>query len=476
MQNSISDIARLCESWWSCPRVDSPVEQRSHVLQFLALLDWDLPIPFSPGPAAEKAAALPYLLCADADTTIAAYFLRPGLLEQPIRLHEEKRDYSLLTRSLIAESDSPNIHYLFISDIGRSFLYHMPDGELLATADSPENFNRDLRRILRRGGVLQGALDGLPRPSRCARAKRLDQWREYWKRELLRGFPASDEAVDLLFDRLTLLRYIFPRDVFRRTRRRLQQRFYGLCRIDAPGDTRPAGDWGDQLRRLFHDMWLDWRIHLFAPHKELDALLSTAPAMPGLLQASLLLADILFTDDVILESFNNGDAREKMRVRMVPDYNEERELLFARQSVETLDRLQVEIQIRDEGYRAIPFWIDRIIQSCEEIDARYSDACQHNADREEDDLFAWSDHNSGRPDACTDPLGFICAQGVRVICTSPAQHRLALLLLTMRLVDLCRDKFPAREWLPDTAPVFTKTEKPLRDVPRIMLPPVTDLN
>ena len=65
MQNSASEIAKICESWWGRLSDSSKVEQRAYVMKLLALLDWDLPIPFSPRPAAERLNALTYLLRAD---------------------------------------------------------------------------------------------------------------------------------------------------------------------------------------------------------------------------------------------------------------------------------------------------------------------------------------------------------------------------------------------------------------------------
>jgi|LSQX01.2.fsa_nt_gb hypothetical protein len=447
-------------------------------MQFLALLDWDLPIPFTPGPAAEEAGALCYLLRVDTGTTLICYFLRPGLLEKPSRLLEEKRDHSLLTHALAAESRSPNIQYLFISDLGRHYLYHMPEGELLTLADTPEIFNSELQQIFRRSSVQDGSLDDLPRPSRCGRARRLDQWREYWKETLQREVPVSEEALHLLLDRLVLLRYLFPKDLLRRTLARLEERFLQLCEFCPDSTDMPSRGWGDKLRRLFHDMWLDWRIALFAPHLELDAFLTRAPSLPHLLQSSLLLSETLFTFDIILESFNNGDAREKLRVRMVPDHNEEREMLLRRQTPDTIDTLQMEVDLRDEGYRAIIHWLDKILDCYEQMDAHFdTPAAALSDDEEEPDLFSWSERNHGRPEACIDPISHLCAQGLRIRCNTPAQRRLATLLLTLRLIDLCHEKHQARDRLPRTDPVFTESRAQIRsDGPRIVLPPISDLD
>lgn len=446
-------------------------------MQFLALLDWDLPIPFTPGPAAEESGALCYLLRADSGTTIVSYFLRPGLLETPALLLEEKRDHSPLSLALAAESQAPNIQYLFISDLGRSFLYHMPDGELLRAADTPEVFHRELQSQLRRNRVQAGALDELPRASRCARAKSLEQWRDYWKETLQREVSVSDEVLHLLFDRLVLLRYLFQRNIFRRTLPNLKERFFRLCQTDPFSEAPPVRNWDKKLRALFHDMWLDWRIALFEPDTDFDIFLSRPSSLPRLLQSSLLLSDTLFQFDVILESFNAGDAREKLLVRMVPDHDEEREILLRRQTVDTIDHLQIEVEIRDEGYRAILHWLRRVLNAYEQIDATFDHPASLMSNEEEADLFLWSERNQDRPEACTDPIGHLCAHGLRIRCVTAAQHRLASLLLNLGLIDLCQEKHQACERLPNSAPVFTESTPPPRAaLPRIVLPPLSDLD
>ena len=154
MQNSASEIAKICESWWGHLTDSSKVEQRAYVMKLLALLDWDLPIPFSPQATAEQLNALTYLLRGGGQTTIATYFLMPGALDAPSAVIEKGLDFCPVTRALLEESQSPNIHYALISDLYRSYFYDAQTDELLLHADDPAVWNKHPGAALA-GGLLQ---------------------------------------------------------------------------------------------------------------------------------------------------------------------------------------------------------------------------------------------------------------------------------------------------------------------------------
>lgn len=455
MQNSASEITKICESWWSRLADSSKVEQRAYVMKLLALLDWDLPIPFSPKATAERLNALTYLLRADGQTTIAAYFLMPGALEAPSNIMERGLDYCHATKALIHESCSPNIHYVLISDLFRTYFYDAQTEELLLHADDPATFNRDVAEHLKRGRVARGGLEEIRREPRSAVARRLREWRERWKRALSEYNRISEVSLDALMDRLMVLRFLFQHDILRRTRHRLEERFLELSAEGVAADSKARRACGGKLVRLFHDMWLDWRTDIFEPLPDLDALLEENDLTASMLNECMLLSRTKFSIATILESFNCGDPTEKMRVRMVPDENEERDYYLSKQTLETIDSARIVIDIHEEGYRAIFHWLDKLIDVYDRINLDFEakaqrETVQHNVI----DLFAWSAVDSKRPEACADRLGHACRQGLRIRCANDRQTRLARLLLTLHLVTSCHSKQQAMDYLPATGPVF----------------------
>lgn len=455
MQNSASEIARICESWWNHLADCSKVEQRAYVMKLLALLDWDLPIPFSPKATAEQLNALTYLLRADGQTTIAAYFLMPGALEAPSTVIEKRLDYCPTSKALVEETRSPNVNYIWVSDLYRTYFYDAHTEELLLHADDPSAFNRDIADPLKRGRVARGALEEIRREPRSAAARRLREWRERWQRRLSEYHPISEAALESLMDRLMVIRFLFQHDVMRHTRRRLEERFLALCADGVTGSASARREAGGKLTRLFHDMWLDWRSDIFAPYPELDQFLETSDLVAPLLSECMLLARSKFSIATILESFNHGDPTEKMRVRMVPDENEERDEYIARQTLETIDNARIDVHIQEEGYRAIFHWMDKLMAVYNRLGLEFEARSQRENPQDNIiDLFAWSSVDAERPDACSDPLGHACRHGFRVHYSNARQLRLARLLLTLHLVSCCSAHHQTIEQLPCIAPVL----------------------
>ncbi|MFA7693014.1 MAG: hypothetical protein GX117_08100 [Candidatus Hydrogenedentes bacterium] len=458
MQNSASEIAKICESWWGHLADSSKVEQRAYVMKLLALLDWDFPIPFSPKAAAERLNALTYLLRADGLTTVAAYFLMPGALDAPSIIRDKGLDYCTTTRLLMEESTSPNIHYVFISDLNRSYFYDNHGSQLLLSADDPASFNQQLAVYLQHGRVSRGALEEIRREPRSAAACRLRDWCDRWTQALNECTSMSTAALDCLMDRLLFTRYVFQHDIFRRTRRSLQGRFIALCDGSAIHQERLRKESGGKLVRLFHDMWLDWRAAIYAPLPALDELLEGNELIPTLLHEFMLLSPTLFSMSTILERFNFGDPTEKLRIRMVPDRNEEREIYLSRYTLDTIDAARITVDIYDEGYRAIFHWLDALLQRYEQLNREFETQVCLETEGSDLDLFGWSDVNARRPQACSDRLRHACEQGFRVVCKSEHQQRLAKLLVHLYLIQLAASKYPAMEYLPPIHPIFSGEE------------------
>lgn len=457
MQNSASEIAKICESWWGRLSDSSKVEQRAYVMKLLALLDWDLPIPFSPRATAERLNALTYLLRADGQTTIAAYFLMPGALDAPSSILEKGLDYCHTTKALMQESRSPNINYVLISDLYRTYFYDGQTDELLLRADDPASFNHQVAEHLKHGRVVRGALEEIRREPRSMVARRLREWRERWKRLLNEYHHIPETNLDVLMDRLMIIRFLFQHDILRRTRRRLEERFLALCAEGVVGNSKARRECGGKLVRLFHDMWLDWHAEIFAPLPALDELLEDNDLVAPLLSECMLQSRAKFSIATILESFNCGDPTEKLRVRMVPDENEDRDYYLSKQTLETIDAARIEINVHEEGYRAIFHWLDKLIDLYDRINLDFEAKASRETSRNNIvDLFAWSAVDSKRPEACTDRLSHACAKGLRIICKNERQERLARLLLTLHLIHLAGLKQQSINHLPTIRPVFER--------------------
>ncbi|MCK5861745.1 MAG: hypothetical protein KAH38_04620 [Candidatus Hydrogenedentes bacterium] len=461
MRNSASEIAKLCESWWGRLTDTSKVEQRAYVMKLLALLDWDLPIPFSPQETAEHLNALTYLLRGDGQTTIAAYFLMPGALDAPSTVIEKGLDYCPTTRALMQESQSPNISYVLISDLYRTYFYDALTDELLLYADDPSVFNRDIANFLKRGQVARGALEEIRREPRSVTARHLRNWRKRWKCTFSEYNQVSESVLDALMDRLIVIRFLFQHDTLRRTRRRLLARFMDIAAEATTGGETARHNCGGKLVRLFHDMWLDWSADLFCPLAELDELLEENEQAAAMIKEFMLLAQSKFSIATILESFNYGDPTEKMRVRMVPDGNEERDAYLNRQELENIDEARIELDVHEAGYRALFHWFDKLIAVYDRLNLEFEAKTHHEIpERGDVDLFTWSAIDSKRPNACTDNIGQACAKGFGIYYTSDKELRISRLLFILHVIALGAQKQQTTEHLPAVTSIFMENVVP----------------
>jgi hypothetical protein len=431
MKESTGKVTRLCEAWWERLADAGKNEQHRYARELLQLLGWEHALPFSPreggGPA-----ALPFVLRAGGQTAIAAYFLMPGVLLPPSRVVESGLDFCPATRYLADQARELSVTCMLATDLQRAYLYDVRTDELVAHADGARAFNTLCVETLTRAQVERGALEEARREPRSVAARRLREWCERWILAAAREGNLPEETASLLVDRLIAVRYLFDRDILRRTKWRLQQRFSGLLAEagnDAPGV-------GRRLVNLFHDMWFDWKVDLFAGCPDLDAALYSDRLSAGILREFALLSRAKFSIATVLESFNHGDPQDKLRVRMVPDVNEDRETYLARQSLETMDRACIEVDLTDEGYRAIFHWFDRMVALYERLEADFDAQAGQAVPRDGDlDLFSWSEMDAHRPGACGDKIGYACEHGLRVFYQGARQRRIARLLLTLHLIS-----------------------------------------
>jgi len=449
------DISSLCNTWWTRVTSSARSEQQVFVRRLLGLLDWDMPMPFTPPPAAEEMGAITYLLRSNGRSTVAACFLPPGLLESPSAVIARGLDCCPATRRLLDDLRSAAIHYLLVSDLGRAYLYDAHSEELLEWSDDAGAFETRFQSLLKRGRVIHGVLEDLRRPSRNVSAKQLREWSLAWSDRLESSWRVPADQAGILFDRLCAVYAVRTHNVFRRTRQRLLTRFEELVRESLNGPERPGI--GRDLVRLFHDMWLDWRIGLFSPCAALDSALEEDQLARAWLREALLHGCHKFTTSTLLESFNFGDPAEKMRVRMVPEENPDRETYLYGHGLDNVDSARVVVDVAEEGYRAALFWFDRVVALYDQLTAEFDRKAARTAETEADaDLFAWSAVNAGRPSACVDSLAHACNRGFGVLWSTPRQFRIARLLLTMHLIHRYAERNETVERLPDFEPLLER--------------------
>lgn len=454
MMDASSKITQLCESWRRELTSSSKQEQQRYAAQFLALLGWDPPVPFSPREEAQALGACPYILRTPGQAPVAAYFLMPGVLEAPAAIQEKGLDFCPATRRLVNEAREVKVGYALVSDLYRSYLYDVSTDELLAHAGSPVLFNDVLGEALSKEAMDRGSLEELRREPRSVVARQLREWRARWTASIVEAGSVPEETASVVLDRLAVVQYLFDHDIMRRTRRRLRERFMTLVE---KASEPPFPGCGGALVKLFHDMWLDWRIDLFAADTALDQAIGQDHIACGLLREFSLLSRGKFSLATILESFNHGEPDEKMRVRMVPDVNEDRNAYLAKQTLETIDEARVELDLAEEGYRAIFHWLDQVIGLYDRLDMDFDAKAEREQAKPEDmDLFAWSAIDASRPSACTDKIAHACTQGFRIYYDSPRQRRVARLMVILHLIGCYEKTRRTVERFPDLSDVLVK--------------------
>jgi hypothetical protein len=432
MKDVKAQISQLCENWWAEMADAARPGQPRYAEKLLHYLGWDMPLPFSPREAAARLNATPYLLRAGGQTSLACYFLLPGTLEQPGPLAERGLDFCRATRTLVSEAQALSVHYVLATDFYRSYLYDALTDELLLWSDTPAAFNDSIAPVIEKEAMERGSLEEVRRMSRSGMARQLREWGEFWATQYVKTAGLEEARAYTIIDRLLVTRYLFAKDVLRRTRWRLEQRFLGL--VERAGSHRPEGA-GRELNKLFRDMGTDWGIELF----DVDPYIEDAVANDVLTAAMLaefgLMSRARFSISTVLETFNHGDPQEKMRVRMVPDHSDERERYLAKQTLRTMDSAFIQLDLAEEGYRALFHWFDKVVAMYERLEAEQQAKLEAQPEVPGDaDLFEWSQMDSAHG-AGMDKLAFACQHGLRVYYDTPRQFRVARLMLTLHVIS-----------------------------------------
>lgn len=431
MESSV-EITKLCESWWGKLANKSKPDQQTYAVQLLGLLGWPHPALVEPRPGLVHLSAVSYILRSDALVSVAAHFVLPGTLEPPSIMVDRGLDFCEATRLLVNESRLLNVDYAFITDLHRSYFYDTRSDELLLYTDASAGFRREFIPLLTRANVERGSLDEIRRQPRSHAARQLREWCHHWGTTIADNAYLPEEDGCLAIDRLLVLRYLFEHDILKRTGWYLRRRFSGVVGKAFSSDPRGCGK---LLCGLFHDIGFDWKAGLFAPVPVLDAVIEKDAIAVPLLKEFSLHSRSKFSIATILESFNYGEAAEKARVRMVPDANEEREEYLAKQTIGTIDQVHVEIDLADEGYRAIFHWFDKLVELYDHLETEFDTRVENMVGHDELDLFAWSEIAAKRPKALADKFQHTVEQAMTLYYSTPRQLRTARLMLYLHIIS-----------------------------------------
>ncbi len=430
------DLRQLCETWWERLAKASKDEHSQAAEQFLAWFGWTDPAPVACPGDVNRMQVVSYLLEQGTQASAAAFLVMPGLLKSPAVMHHRFLDFTETTRILVNATRSMNVRYAFISDLFRAYLYDSSSDELLLSADSPSEIMTEFGTVLEHARVQEGSLDDLRRQPRSHVARQLREWGQSWHDTLVSEWQAPDDSAWLAVDRLVLLRYMAERNTLNRAGWQLRPKFMNVVAMSTRSNPEGAGR---ELVRLYHEIYRDWNVGLYAPEGRMDAILEQDAVSASMIRELALLSRNKFQLWTVLESFNYGEAAEKARVRMIPEENEERMLYLAKQTLETVDEVCIELDLQEEGYRALFYWFDQLTGFYERMSREY-EQMEPPAEPESTDLFAWSEANANQPHAIRDPFQHAFEKGFRVYHASDRQRRTARLMLHLHLIERSRQE------------------------------------
>lgn len=471
---SSQEITRQCESWWAKLADSTRVEQHHVAEHVLALLGWTNPECVQTQASWMQAANLSYVLRCGAQTSLAAHFVTPGTIEPPSSIVDRGLDFCETTRLLANGTRSLHIRYAFVTDLYRWYLYDVEADELLLYADTPPDFERELAGVLSRADVERGALEELRRQPRSYAARQLREWCHRWCGEFCGTRQAlPEETAFLAIDRLLVLGFLLNQNVVKHPRWDVGKRFGDL--ISLAFSSSPAGV-GRALTTLFGDLWEHWHAGLFAPAPPLEEILvRDAMAVPFVKEFALL-SHTKLTIATILESFNYGEPAEKARVRMVPDVNKERETYLAKWTWLTVDEARLELDIQEEGYRAIFLWFDKLVDLYERLDIEFEAQSGHRVVPEDLDLLAWAEMAAAKPAALSDKRRHAAERGLRIYYASSRQLRTARLMLYLHVISRSHQDKERMLEFPDLTETLKVRPRSLDADRRWMSQPAQDLD
>lgn len=441
-----NDLKHLCTSWWEKLANATRDEHYRFAEKYLAILGWDDPAPVAIPCSGLHTIVVSYLLAEK--NRVVAHFVMPGTLVSAASVVERGLDFCDTTRGLVTGSRAAGMRFAFITDMFRSYLYDARNDELLLYADTPDDYLSEFGAMLSRESVEQGVLEDLRRQPRSYVARRLREWCQRWSDTLATDWRAPEFAANLAVDRLLVLRFMDEHQVFGKQRNPFHEYMEEL--LPSPAASNMPGS-GRRLTRLFAGLHKSLKWPLFAPAPPLEAILEQDEVAAPMLREFALLSRNRFQVDTILESFNHGaDASEKARVRMIPENVPERTLFLAKQTIETIDDARIELDIMDEGYRAVLHWYDELLALYARLEKEFeSRQFAEKKSQENIDLFQWSAIDANRPKALSDRFEYAAEHGMIVYYSTERQHRTARLLLNLHILLRIRESKTRVARVPD---------------------------
>ena len=432
MKEPSREISDLCTSWWEALADVTKADQHHVAEQFMRLLGWSDWTPVEGTGISPQIGPATFIVRGNAQVSIVMCFVLPGCLESGSSLVERGLDFCETTRILTRAAGSLDVGYVFITDLYRSYLYDVRTDELLLYADDPKTLRSDLAPVLTRANVERGSLDEIRRNPRSVVARQLREWMSRWTETLAVEARESEANAQTAMDRFIVLRYLFDHDVLKHASWRLQKRFRDIISLAISSNPRGCGR---QIVSLFHDAWFDCNVGLFEALPRLDEALENDRIAIPLLSELALLSRGKFSIATILESFNFGDPQEKARVRMMPDPENKREDYLARQTLATVNEVRIDLDIAEEGYRAIFHWFDKLISLYDRLEREFDTAARSSQRSSDLDLLAWSELDSRRPAALVDKYAWAIERAMTLSCENHRQIRTARLMLYLHFIN-----------------------------------------
>ncbi len=440
------EIVKLCEDWWKDTPSDSAEKMHVCAGKFFEYLGWQETKDFD-------SAFLDFSAYVEAPDGISLvlYFTPADTLLAPSEVIGKGLDFCNNTRWRVEEAREHHFDYAFITDLYRSYLYDVDSDELLLSCDSPSVFLIEIYDEITRECVVDGSLRELRRNPRSALAKQLRQWLQGWSDTIALQPGSSETVADALFDRLVVLRYLAEREQDRKGGSGLRNR---ITMLGAQARDNNPTRLGKEIERLFMGLHSARRMALFEATPAMKALVENDEMMTRMLIEFALISKSKFSIPVVLESFNYGEAAEKARVRLAPGGDGRREDLIASQTLERIDNFKLEIDIVEEGYRAIGYWLEKLIALYRRLGNKV-------------EVAQLSEEDSGErmPRAIRDMHRHAVESGLCVFHNSPRQYRTARLMLYLYTIKAYSDSgeafahFPNIEAALAERPVFLESEK-----------------
>ncbi len=448
---------QIPESWWKWAQASQGIERFRYIEDFFHRLGWKSFVPLPETEIIKNTNTLSFLLTTENGKGLHIAIVPEHLFTLPSKIKNKNLDFCPLSRLLLEEFSEKHSPYILMTDFSKFHLYSIPDQTLILWADYPAQFQMEMAPLILAPYVDNGSLDEIPPTPKSTMARELRDWNLSWVKKLQQIADLAEEKANIIIDRFLILHHVFSYRIFWKTQEFLEERLIDLVDM-AITQHEPEGI-GEHLIALFHDMWFDWRISCFQIDTEIDRVLSQDETSAELLYEYPLLSPHKFDIPVLLESFNYGDSLERMRVRMIPEPNPDREAYLHTQTKETIDQAQIEVDISEEGYRAILFWFDRLIKCYEMLEAKEMEKLP--PENTLDDLWSWGQRHNDTPITFRNKIQQACHHGFRIYYQNARQLRIARLLLTIHLIQLYSESKHPLEKFPSMEHVFVKKPEPI---------------